>query len=136
MYLRLLVGWVLIDEEEKLESIDSLRIPWPVPYLICAGIAFFVTAHTSPGAAVLIDFHVDGRRVVGPTVYDFTLGNSVRQMFKAEAYALAILIAVFSGAWAYLKMVLMLVWVLVPFRALSINTRYVSSDRLSAMAWQ
>ena len=36
----------------------------------------------------------------------------------------------------YLKMVLMLVWVLVPFRALSINTRYVSSDRLSAMAWQ
>eukprot|EP00958_Prasinococcus_capsulatus_P027049 scaffold5178_cov364-Prasinococcus_capsulatus_cf.AAC.18 len=56
-------------------------------------------------------------------------------MFKAEAYALSILIATFSGAWAYLKLVLMLGWVLLPAEALSIRTRCSAPWPLLLLLW-
>jgi hypothetical protein len=38
-----------------------------------------------------------------PPLFDFTLANSVRDMWNAGVYPLAVLIAVFSGGWPYLK---------------------------------
>ena len=45
-------------------------------------------------------------------VYHFTLFSSVKAFWQSGAYSLAILIAVFSGVWPYVKLcLLLLIWV-------------------------
>jgi uncharacterized paraquat-inducible protein A len=38
----------------------------------------------------------------------FSLGNSIADMWNAGIYPLALLIAIFSGVWPYIKLVTML----------------------------
>jgi uncharacterized paraquat-inducible protein A len=50
--------------------------------------------------------------ITTPPLFQFSLGNSVRDMWNAGVYPLSILIAVFSGSWPYIKLVIMLIcWV-------------------------
>lgn len=49
----------------------------------------------------------------------FTLVQSVSDMWKAGVYPLAIIIAVFSGIWPYIKLIMMMAcW--------TINEKYLS----------
>eukprot|EP00854_Cymbomonas_tetramitiformis_P002840 gene2840-3638_t len=57
-------------------------------------------------AALVVAFTVN--------IFNFTLANSVRDMWNAKVYTLALLIAVFSGGWPYAKLALMLVCWAVP----------------------
>ena len=44
-------------------------------------------------------------------VFHFTLASSIDDFWNAKAYALALVIAAFSGAWPYIKLVLLeVVW--------------------------
>lgn len=46
-------------------------------------------------------------------IKEFTLAGSVSDMWHAGVYPLSLLIAVFSGAWPYIKLILMLItWTL------------------------
>ena len=49
------------------------------------------------------------------SIFDFGLANTVQDMWDAEVYLLATLIAFFSGAWPYIKLFTMfLCWMLPP----------------------
>ena len=51
-------------------------------------------------------------------IFNFSLGSSVRHMWEAKAYGLALLIAVLSGAWPYIKLVCMLCLWFIPVKPL------------------
>ena len=85
----------------------SRRVVWGVP-LTCVGLAaLFISANTTMGAEV---YAVMGVGPLAPVQTDaffsFTLQNSVQDMWDAKVYPLSILIAVFSGAWPYGKLLL------------------------------
>lgn len=95
--------------------------------LLFLNIALFVTANTSIGASVFVRLTFGENEIWLPSLFDFTLANSVRDMWNAGlslhllvvtiigVYPLSLLIAVFSGAWPYIKLLMMLwVWLIPP----------------------
>ena len=50
-------------------------------------------------------------------VFSFTLTSSIQDFWSAKAYELAFVIAAFSGAWPYIKLLLLLVIWLHPMKA-------------------
>jgi hypothetical protein len=96
--------------------------PWiryGVPFIILADIVVFVSANSGIGAQVQLQATVNGQSYSPPPLFAFSLGNSVRDMWNAQVYALSLVICVFSGAWTYLKLVLMLYcWVALPTKLL------------------
>ena len=94
-----------------------------VPLTILGTIALFISSNSATGASVYIVFDV-GRRIQIPSLFDFGLINSVRDMWKAEVYFLSIIVAVFSGIWPYLKLVLMLISFVLPASLLDTRKRH------------
>ena len=103
-----------------------------IPLLLVVNIGVFISAHTTVGAtvdAVISVAPIPSNSTTPPTkiilsdVYDFSLGDSIRNMWDAEVYPLALLIAVFSGAWPYLKIVLMLLSWFAPEKCLNSTRR-------------
>jgi len=97
----------------------SNEIPVVVRYgifaLILANVALFISSNTSVGASVYLEIKPrDMETIRFPSLFDFSLGNSVRDMWNAKVYALSILIAVFSGFWPYMKLALLAGCWLVP----------------------
>ena len=84
-----------------------------IPLSIILTIALFVSSNSSTGASVFVIFEV-GRRIQIPSLFDFGLINSVKDMWEAEVYPLSIIIALFSGIWPYLKLVLMFISFVMP----------------------
>eukprot|EP00122_Pirum_gemmata_P000563 Pgem_evm1s501 len=77
-------------------------------------VIFFLWSNQTAGAAV--HFNVQLTNTFNRTVpeisvntYEFSLVNSVQAMLSSGSYALAILIAGMSGAWPYVKLLLLLV---------------------------
>ena len=79
-----------------------------IPLGIISTIALFISSNSSTGASVFVVFKV-GRRIQIPSLFDFGLINSVRDMWKAGVYPLSIIVALFSGIWPYAKLALMLI---------------------------
>ncbi|KNC46631.1 uncharacterized protein AMSG_03068 [Thecamonas trahens ATCC 50062] len=98
-------------------SVDD-SVPWfaryAIPAVILVNIALFVSANTSVGASVEVVITLGTGKVMLPPIFSFTLANSVHDMWEAGVYPLALLIAVFSGAWPYLKLLMMLGAWLIP----------------------
>ena len=84
-----------------------------IPLGIISTIALFISSNSSTGASVFVVFKV-GRRIQIPSLFDFGLINSVRDMWKAGVYPLSIIVALFSGIWPYLKLALMLISFCIP----------------------
>ena len=95
-----------------------------IPLTIFGTIALFISSNSATGASVFIVFEV-GRRIQIPSLFDFGLINSVRDMWKAGVYPLSILVAVFSGIWPYLKLVLMLISFVLPASLLNPRKREI-----------
>ena len=93
-----------------------------IPLAIISTIALFISSNSSTGASVFIVFEI-GRRIQIPSLFDFGLINSVRDMWKAGVYPLSIIVALFSGIWPYLKLVLMLISFCMPASLLSKKQR-------------
>eukprot|EP01126_Amoeba_proteus_P062631 TRINITY_DN8544_c0_g2_i11.p1 TRINITY_DN8544_c0_g2~~TRINITY_DN8544_c0_g2_i11.p1 ORF type:complete len:709 (-),score=113.77 TRINITY_DN8544_c0_g2_i11:67-2193(-) len=96
------------------------RIPvlarYSIPFFIFANISLFIVSNTGIGASVYPRFTFGEKTLWLPSLFDFTLANSVRDMWKSGVYPLSLLIGFFSGAWPYMKLVMMLsVW-LIPTR--------------------
>jgi len=136
----------LADEDKMVEAVPLLNdyvspiavkseytlildpaIPWVVrysiPFLLLTNIVLFISSNTSNGASVYIVLASQDGDVRLPSLFDFSLGNSVQDMWDAGVYPLSILIAVFSGAWPYLKLVMMLFCWVVPVRYLTVKHR-------------
>ena len=76
---------------------------WLVPLWILAAIAIFLSGNCSIGASVNLIGTVAGDHIQLPSLFDFGLANSIHDMWHAQVYLLALLIAVLSGAWPYSK---------------------------------
>eukprot|EP01041_Mallomonas_annulata_P008597 gene8597-17730_t len=57
------------------------------------------------------------------SLYQFTIGDIIHDMWHAGVYPLAILIAIFSGAWPYIKLSGMMLTLYLPSKYLSIEIR-------------
>jgi len=84
-----------------------------IPLAIISTIALFISSNSSTGASVFVVFDV-GRRIQIPSLFDFGLINSVKDMWEAGVYLLSVIVALFSGIWPYLKLILMLISFILP----------------------
>lgn len=114
-----------------------------IPTTVSVGIALtllatmllFLSSNLSVGAEVRVSASLRGaggapQTVELPAVFSFSLGNSVRDMWNAHTYSLAVLIAVFSGGWPYLKLALMLVAWLAPLPRRKAEELLIALDAL------
>ena len=101
-----------------------ISIFWKVfiPLAIMGTFALFISSNSGTGASVYIAFQV-GRRIQIPSLFDFGLINSIRDMWDAGVYPLSIIVALFSGVWPYLKLVLMLISFILPSSLFSKSKR-------------
>ena len=83
----------------------------------------FLWGNVQVGAAVHVVLTLAGQPVPMPTIFEFTLFNSVSDFWKSKAYWLAIIIAICSGIWTYLKLIMMMCLWWVPPRRLSPRSR-------------
>lgn len=93
-----------------------LLIRIAVPLVICTNIFLFIQSNLAADAVSVMVSVTTGTTVheVG-SIFDFGLGGTVHDMWNAGVYPLAILIAFFSGAWPYVKLlVMMLSWIVPP----------------------
>ena len=125
----ILAGVAAVDLEPSTESDPSpslgraaivpLWVRIALPAAIVGNVALFISSNASVGATVRMYASVSGSRdrVDFPPLHEFSLGSSVRDMWRAGTYPLSILIAVFSGGWPYLKLAVMLfAWFAPPAR--------------------
>ena len=79
-----------------------------LPLAVLGNVALFVSSNTAVGADVLLSAiaadNAGTVRADAPPIFEFTLANSVTDMWAAGVYPLSALIAVFSGGWPYLKL--------------------------------
>lgn len=94
-----------------------------IPFLLLSNIALFVSSNTGLGAGVFLKLLIGGRLISFPSMFDFGLINSIVEMWKAKTYFLSILIAVFSCAWPYTKLILMLIVFMLPATCLKVHIR-------------
>ena len=100
-------------------AIVPLWVRIALPAAIVGNVALFISSNASVGATVRMYASVSGSRdrVDFPPLHEFSLGSSVRDMWRAGTYPLSILIAVFSGGWPYMKLATMLfAWFAPPAR--------------------
>ncbi len=96
--------------------------------LLIFNVALFVSANVSVGCSVMPvvrSYDTQGTESIRvlPSLFDFTLQNTVSDMWTAGDYSLSLLVALFSGAWPYLKIVIMLCCMLIPASCLSPSRR-------------
>ena len=95
-----------------------------MPFLVFLNISTFVSSNQSIGASVFVKFFIGSLKEISmPSMFDFGLVNSVKNMWEAKAYALSILIFCMSCAWPYAKLVLMLFCWVCPTTILSPKRR-------------
>jgi hypothetical protein len=90
------------------------NLRYGVVFMLIFCVCLFVTGNTSVGASVIIKIWFEGEEIMLPPVFSFTLANSVKDMYNAKVYVLSFLIAIFSGAWPYAKLLLMLTSMMTP----------------------
>ena len=109
--------YVLRDRDIALYQHPSISpsIRYGVLISILINFGLFISGHTSVGASVDLVAHFAGDTLEYDTIYTFSLGSSLGDMWAACAILLATLIGSFSGAWPYLKLMLMtFVWMAPP----------------------
>lgn len=109
--------WVNYRLEETLmfNPNISLLVRIMTPLFIMGTIALFVYSNSVYAVDVMIELDLGDRVATPPPLFSFSLQNTVEDMWNAEVYPLAILIAFFSGAWPYIKLcTMMAAWVLPP----------------------
>ena len=88
-----------------------------IPFLVVGNIGLFIVSNVSVGASVFVYIHLGNETVSSPSLFSFTLANSVHDMWVAGVYPLSLVIAIFSGAWPYAKLLSMLAVWLVPMKS-------------------
>ena len=91
--------------------------PYLVPAMIVATIVLLITSNVSTGATVDLSIRVNERFLSVPNLFEFSLGNTARDLYHAGIYALLILVVCFSGIWPYVKVCLTPYCLLIPFMA-------------------
>lgn len=98
-------------------------VRYGVVLVLLINIAMFIASNASVGASVYLVARSGESSTMFPSLFNFSLINSVRDMWNAKVYALSILIALFSGVWPYTKLVLLLVCWCSPARLVNLQWR-------------
>ena len=109
----------------SLSNDTSIHIGWRIiiPISLVFTIALFISSNTNVGATVALVATIGNITSGEINIFEFSLANSVSDMWSAGVYPLSLLIAVFSGAWPYLKLCLMLFCWTMPTRLISCERR-------------
>eukprot|EP00468_Gymnochlora_sp_CCMP2014_P004522 CAMPEP_0167759172 /NCGR_PEP_ID=MMETSP0110_2-20121227/10872_1 /TAXON_ID=629695 /ORGANISM="Gymnochlora sp., Strain CCMP2014" /LENGTH=1283 /DNA_ID=CAMNT_0007645521 /DNA_START=139 /DNA_END=3990 /DNA_ORIENTATION=- len=103
------------------------NIPWifrfGVPIILAGNFAIFIVSNLGVGAAVELQITAGSIEAKLPSLFEFTLTNTIVDMWKAKVYPLSILVALFSGGWPYLKLGLMMLCWLFPLSWLNPKRR-------------
>ena len=84
-----------------------------IPIILFLNIGMFIWSNSDVGVYVNLCIDVLGFRTNNYELKKFGLIDTVTDMWKSEVYLLAILVAVFSGIWPYVKLItLLLCWCL------------------------
>lgn len=94
-----------------------------VVFLTWGCISLFIFSNTNVGAGVYLLLSTPESSIRLPDLFEFGLANSVHDMWNAGVYPLSLMIAVFSGAWPYLKLLIVLVCWSFPVTVLSCKRR-------------
>lgn len=105
-----------------------------VPLILVCAIVLLITAHVSSGARVTLWISSEGSPpALFATVSEFTLAASVADMWSAGVPLLAVLVALLSGFWPYIKLCAMLVcWFLPSF---NLHTQKRCVNRGCVLSW-
>ena len=82
-----------------------------IPIAIISTIVLLLASNLSVGATVEIlttDIYHHGQNLQIPSLFEFSLYNTARDMWNAQIYPLFFLVLIFSGIWPYMKLILML----------------------------
>ena len=114
-------------EYDSLLGNENLSLYSRLSVVIFIGIIMFIFViseiPSSPAALVLLEVDFGSHTSSPATVYKFGLAVTVREMWEAGVYYLAVLIAFFTGGWPYVKMAVMLLAWILPSSVLSIEWR-------------
>ena len=107
-----------------LEKAVPMHIRHTFPVIIIGTIFLLLTSNLSVGASVDVIVSSDsGRTMSLDSLFAFSLGNTVREMYNAGIYPLLFLVLGFSGIWPYAKLLLMLYGWCAPTRILNLRQR-------------
>lgn len=110
----------LVEEFQgkKISLFDSEKIPevikYLIPIMIIGTISLFLCSNLSIGASVDLSVEVRQQSIGIPGIFQFSLSNTVSEMYMAGIYPLLILVLCFSGIWPYVKLLLMLYSWMIP----------------------
>eukprot|EP00929_Paragymnodinium_shiwhaense_P028983 TRINITY_DN16711_c0_g1_i1.p1 TRINITY_DN16711_c0_g1~~TRINITY_DN16711_c0_g1_i1.p1 ORF type:complete len:1154 (-),score=160.20 TRINITY_DN16711_c0_g1_i1:262-3723(-) len=104
-----------------------------LPVFTVATILGFLGANLGAGAVVHAYITVNGETVMElPPVFQFSLLSTINDFYHAEAWVLMVVIALFSGIWPYVKLLMcMAVW-FAPVKKLSLEKRMQMLNFLDA----
>jgi hypothetical protein len=104
-----------------------------IPLLLLGTVALLMFSNTSAGADVYPALYIKGNRFAFEPLFTFSLVNTIKDMWKADAIPLSLVVAVFSGAWPYIKLLFMLTAWLCPTRWLKEGSRETMLRILDAL---
>jgi len=91
--------------------------------LIIINITLFLYSNISIGASLYIKIFVDNNILLSPPLFSFSFFNSIKDIWDAKIYYIAILIFVLSGTWPYIKLILMIICWIFPVSILNVKYR-------------
>lgn len=95
-----------------------------IPLLIVGNVVLFAVSNASVDAVTVQVTARIGGFSTSINAFGFSLSGTVRDMWDAKTYFIAVLIAFFSGCWPYVKLLVLLVAWVVPSNRLSVQRRY------------
>lgn len=103
------------------------------PFIVFANIALFISGHLNIGGAVVADLHFAGEFISIPNFFEFSIAETVREMWTSGVKSLAIIIFLLSVLWPYCRQcILLFLWIAPPSR-LSIQRRGVILNQLDSL---
>jgi len=86
----------------------SFLVRWSVPICLLSIIFLFISSNTSDGASVEMKLtSASGKSYHLPLpIFKFSLANTIEEMYQAKVYTLMVIVALFSGIWPYVKLLL------------------------------
>ena len=109
-----------------------VAISFPLILLSC--IVAYAISNAHVGTAIEGSIRVGNYRTPSYRVFEFSMWQTIKDMWDAKTYYLSLLIAVWSGIWPYLKaLLLLLTWILPP-KYLSVGKRRLIITIISILA--
>lgn len=110
---------VLLYRDEVPVSVKFL-----LPFLILCNIALFLRSTFFVAGSVSVRAEVAGQSYTpNQTIFEFSVRETITQMWDAGVYPLAVLIGLFSGIWPYFKLLVLLTVLFVPSECICPSTR-------------